>query len=485
MVALRPIVSHSTAGQQSTVGSVDQPKATIVEKVICADDATQSYALYLPAKYSNDHSWPVLFAFDPMARGKVPVEHYKDAAEKFGWIVIGSNNSRNGSMQQSINAWNAMVKDAQQRFRLDENRVYVTGFSGGARVAIFLAAQCQGCIAGVVAAGAGFPIGLDATRRSPLPIFVTVGVDDFNFAELSELDQTLNKAGTNHLVEEFAGRHDWPPADVAADALEWMELQAMKSGTRLSDQQFIQSAWQSKWTRAHSFIDAKKYYEAFQAYSAIIQTFNTLHDVTEARNEFAKLQNHPEVKTAIRDEQRQIARQREIEARVRRLIATSQRVSLRDDADNSGDNSRRAENVSEEAAPELQLKTLFADLRKQAAKSEDNGDRRVARRVVDGAFINFYEQGRGELEEKHFDAAVRWFILASETNPDRFGVFIYLASAYAGKGDKKKSLRALKTAVDHGFSDVAAIANNPLFDSIRGDTEFQEIIKAIQSKKAS
>ena len=97
----------------------------------------------------------------------------------------------------------------------------------------------------------------------------------------------------------------------------------------------------------------------------------------------------------------------------------------------------------------------------------------VARRVVDGAYINFYEQGRGELEQKHFEAAVRWFILASETNPDRSGVFIYLASAYAGKGDKKKSLRALKTAVDHGFSDVAAIADNPLFDSIRDDAQYR------------
>src|SRR5690242_7280808 len=122
-------------------------------------------------------------------------------------------------MQHSINAWNAMVKDAQQRFCLDKHRVYITGFSGGARLAIFLAAQCQGCIAGVIAAGAGFPVGLDATKRSPLPISVTVGVDDFNFAEISELDQTLSKAGTNHLVEEFAGRHDWPPSDVAPDAV--------------------------------------------------------------------------------------------------------------------------------------------------------------------------------------------------------------------------------------------------------------------------
>ena len=385
-------------------------------------------------------------------------------------------------MQEPIKAWNAMVKDAQQRFRLDERRIYVTGFSGGARVAIFLAAQCQGCIAGVIAAGAGFPVGLDATKRSPLPIFVTVGVDDFNFAEISELDQILDKAGTTHQVEQFAGRHDWPPPEVAIGAIEWMELQAIRSATRPNDQQFVQSIWQAKWARANSLVEAKKFYEAFQAYSAINATFSGLHDLSGAQTELAKLQASSEVKNASREVQRQITRQHEFEARVRTLIAASQRVSLRSDAGDSSDNARPEQNVSEGPAPESQLNTLFADLRKQAAKAEDGSDRRVARRVVNGAYINFYEQGTSELSQKHFDAAARWFALASDINPERAGAFFYLASAYAGKGDKKKALRALKSAVDHGFSDVAAIENNALFDSIRDDPQYRAIMQTLQSK---
>ena len=467
---------------QSKIQTTEFAKGKIIESVDCTGDPSQSYAVYLPSSYATEKKWPVLFAFDPIARGKVPVEHYKDAAEKFGWIVIGSNNSRNGPMQASITAWNAMVKDAQRRFRIDEQRVYVTGFSGGARLAIYLATQCQGCVAGVIAAGAGFPIGLNAATRLPFPIFVTLGVDDFNFAEITELDRTLNKAGTAHLVEEFAGRHDWPPAEVAIDSIGWMELQAIRSGTRPPDQQFVQATWQAEWGRANSLVAAKKFYEAFQAHSAIIAAFSGLHDLAEAQTELAKLQASPEVKSAVREVQRQITRQREFEARVRSLIAASQRVSLRNDAEISSDNPRPEQNVAEGPTPESQLKSLFADLRKQAAKQDDSSDRRVARRVVNGAYINFYEQGTGELSQKHFDAAARWFALASDINPERAVAFFYLACAYAGKGDKKKSFRALKSAVDHGFSDVAAIANNPLFDSIRDDAQYRAIMQTLQSK---
>src|ERR1700687_4669781 len=57
----------------------------------------QSYALYLPSAYSSDKRWPIVYAFDPGARGSLPVELMKEAAESYGYIVAGSNNSRNGS----------------------------------------------------------------------------------------------------------------------------------------------------------------------------------------------------------------------------------------------------------------------------------------------------------------------------------------------------------------------------------------------------
>jgi poly(3-hydroxybutyrate) depolymerase len=114
-------------------------RGVVIEKVECLDDAGQSYALYLPTSYSTGKKFPVLYAFDPSARGRVPVERFKAAAEKYGWIVAGSNNSRNGPLKPSLAAASAMVEDTRRRFSIDETRVYAAGFSGGARLAVTLA----------------------------------------------------------------------------------------------------------------------------------------------------------------------------------------------------------------------------------------------------------------------------------------------------------------------------------------------------------
>ncbi len=54
----------------------------ILEKVSCINNANQTYALYLPSKYSADRKWPILYAFDAGARGSLPVQLFKAGAEK-------------------------------------------------------------------------------------------------------------------------------------------------------------------------------------------------------------------------------------------------------------------------------------------------------------------------------------------------------------------------------------------------------------------
>ena len=122
------LVAHSAAHAITQTESI--PKGQIVERIETLNDSSQSYALYLPSNYTPNRKWPVLYAFDPGARGQVPVERFKEAAEKYVWIVIGSNNSRNGPWAVSVNAWNAMQTDTHQRFAIDEERMYATGFSG-------------------------------------------------------------------------------------------------------------------------------------------------------------------------------------------------------------------------------------------------------------------------------------------------------------------------------------------------------------------
>jgi len=461
------LLAHSTAHAITQTDSIT--KGQVVERIEALNDSSQSYALYLPSNYTPDRKWPVLYAFDPGARGRVPVERFKDAAEKYGWIVLGSNNSRNGPWNVVVNAWNAMLTDAHQRFAIDDERSYATGFSGGARVAVRVAAGCK-CLAGVMANGAGFPAELAPSPQMHFLVFGAAGVDDFNYAELKSLQESLTKAGIIHRFQTFLGRHEWPPVSVATAAIEWMELQAIKAGKRPRNDGFINAMWQQLLNEARTLEESKNYTEAYQLYIDLAESFKGLRDVAEIETKVNQLGDSREVKAAIREEQGQIRKQRELESRLHALIAGRDggaSVNQNEDGFDSGN----------------LLPTILNDLRKQSKASEDTAQRRIARRVLDGLFVSLVEQGIGLLEtEKKYSESIKPLKLAIEVNPDRPGVYFYLAWAYAAEGNKKKSLQLLSTAVEKGFSDAAMITTNKAFDSIRNDPEYQQIMARLKKQ---
>ena len=117
----------------------------MVDTVFCKGSPDQSYALYLPANYSAEKTWPVVFIFEPGARGKLAVDIFKHAGERFGSVIICSNNSSNDILlSECYRAAEAMFEDAFLCYPVDTSRLFVAGFSGGARVASSLALEDPG-----------------------------------------------------------------------------------------------------------------------------------------------------------------------------------------------------------------------------------------------------------------------------------------------------------------------------------------------------
>lgn len=201
--------------------ALSQQPGTIADRVVTAADPQQSYALYLPSSYTPSKRWPVIFAFDPAARGRAPVELFRAAAESRGYIVAGSNNSRNGPGRPQMAAAAAMLGDVERRFSVDPQRLYAAGFSGAARVAGMAGFICDGCIRAVIACGAGLPGGLKSEQQAQLPPYLfIVGKDDFNYFEVMDAARGMQTA---RRVVIFDGAHQWPPPEVAAQAVEWIE----------------------------------------------------------------------------------------------------------------------------------------------------------------------------------------------------------------------------------------------------------------------
>jgi dienelactone hydrolase len=330
-------------------------RGVAVERVVCAGDASQSYALYLPSGYSPDRPWSVILAFHPAARGLQMVEKFRAGAEQYGYIVAASNNSRNGPHDVSAAAAKAMSGDVARRFNIDPKRVYLAGMSGGARVATGIA-LANTSIAGVIASSAGFPDS-QPRPRVPFAIFGTAGTEDFNYLEMRALDQHLLSP---HFLAVFRGGHMLPPDDVAFDAVEWMELQAMRSERRGRDEGLAARILEKRRTRLAAAAGAA---ETVYLLRALVEDFKGLADVSAEAGRLEELTRRSEVKKALKREREAD----EAEQRALQEIYTLESQLLSDGA-------RDAALIS--------LRDRLTRLSRKASAAADTAERSQARRML-------------------------------------------------------------------------------------------------------
>lgn len=208
-----------------------------IQKVTELIDSSQTYVLYLPQDFNNKKKWPVIFMFDPHGSGILAVEQAKEAAERYGYIVVGSNNSKNG-VQNIATITDALFTDVLKRYPVDENRIYAAGFSGGGRVASSLALSF-GKVRGIITCSAGLPNFDPLTAPRKFEIYATAGKHDFNYDEVLAISKQLDQTDWRHLVTAFDGGHAWPPVSYINEAIAWFNLNAMRDGLIPKDKQFL------------------------------------------------------------------------------------------------------------------------------------------------------------------------------------------------------------------------------------------------------
>lgn len=203
----------------------EPPRGQLIPRVATRHDPAQTFALYLPRAYDADRKWPVLYGFSPGGNGRGAIQRFVRAAEKHGWILIGSNNSRNGPDGPIDAAMRALARDAD-RFAVDPARRYATGMSGGARVALeFALREGPGApFAGLISCAAAESRGLAPAKGSRFVALGLVGTKDYNLLELMRHHEQMRRLGLRQRLTVFEGGHGWPPARLAEDALTLAEL---------------------------------------------------------------------------------------------------------------------------------------------------------------------------------------------------------------------------------------------------------------------
>jgi len=441
-------------------------RGTIVEKVVAAADPSQSYALYLPSSYDPARRWPIVYLLDARGHAMFPAELFRAAAETYGYILASSYDSASdGPFEPNLKAMRAMWNDTHQRFAIDLKRTYAAGFSGTVRSSCTLAQLAPGSVVGVIGAGAGFQHDRPPTAKTPFVFFGTVGNLDFNYEEMDDLDNRLEELHIAHRIEEFPGPHQWMPPELATLSIQWVEVEAMRSGARPRDAALLETLWKDDLAKARALEAGGDRLAAWHRYRAIVEEFGGLLDVAPAAAKAAELAAAKDVKERLRE-------RKALRERNRQFIQDAQQTLA----------------AIEPADGPVNLPRLLSDLRipelkARAAKDPASTEALAAQRLLNtlGAQTGFYLP-RLYLERKDYKRAEVVYAVATEIFPDHPNLWYNLAATRSRNGARKKALEDLKRAAALGFRDADLLAKDDDFAPLRDDPTFRDVLAGMRKQ---
>jgi predicted esterase len=441
------------------------PRGEIVPSVPVSGNPGQSYALYLPSNYTPDRLWPILYVLDARRGGPRAAEVFRAGAERYGYILASSNNSESDTaMETTFQAVRAMWADTHARFPVDDRRVYAAGYSGTVRIACTLAFLAPGTIAGIIGAGAGFPFDRPPTKDTPFAFFGTVGTEDFNYDEVLDLDVRLTALSLPHRVEVFDGIHDWPRSDLAARAIAWMDLQALRTGARTKDPALVEALWAVDRDRARAFETQGDLFQAHRTWSAMAADFEGLRDTGEAAKKVTELDASSALKKDLAAREERSRRDKQYLKEARGLLASA--------VTPPGEPMTVAQTVAALKIPELKKRLL----------SPDPQERLSAQRLLNtlwGQTASYLPQSFAE--SKQWDRAAFVLSIATEIRPEEPAIWFSRAVVHARKGDRRKALADLRSAVGKGWTDLARIEQHEAFAPLRKEEEYRKIVEGLKA----
>jgi len=425
-------------------------KGVIIDNVACKKDASQSYCLYLPVNYDITRSYPIIYAFDPHGKGRIPVALMKKSAERLGFIIVGSNNSKNGLSEVEINVIaSGLLSDTKLKLSIDTNRIYTAGFSGGARVAGMVAQGIRG-VKGVIACSAGCqsdgkPIGFD---------FICIaGTQDMNYFEVKQFSNYLKSSNQPNQLLVFKGKHQWPPESTLAEAIDLLNLYAMKGSLIEKNKSFVDEYLQNssrKITKLRNSNSADSLAKAYNLLSQNMELLDGLTDIKELKSSMDELANNAILKKYL-DEQTLLE---------------------------SYESDKQKEFVSSfSIKPEAWWNGEIAKLTETSKSVKSNLKSDVSMRLMGFISLNCYGYVNSALHYQDWKTAKYFASIYQKVDPENPDCWYALACIQANTGKPNDALASVKNALKFGYTDYSKLKNDPLLIRLRGLDEFNAIIK--------
>lgn len=438
-LAVAAVVGSSTIQAQQPI-----PLGVVVPKVECREASGYSYALYLPSSYTPDKKWPAVFCLDPGGNGERPVRLLAAAAEKYGYILLGSNDSRNGPWDPMLRAQNALYREGFARYAINPKRAYAAGFSGGARAALHLALSHPGAFAGVLSCGAFYSSFKEVEKGCPLACYLIAGERDFNLFEMTRAFKELPKKGARCWFTEFAGDHRWPPEPLLTQGIEYFEAEAIKTGLAPENSALFERLARERAASAEEALAAGRATAAWREFLQAAELCKDRADTAALAARATALASDPRVK---------------------------ERLAIEPDLQDL-----RAATLGGNPLPE-RVRTLH-NLQKTAKRGGEKGA--FAEVMVQGGCNSLMEESFASLALGDPKAAIMGADAAVEVcSTDRL-ILYNTACIHARGNDKRGALKLLRRAVEAGFSDPAYLEKDPDLSPLRQEPEFLQLLSQMK-----
>lgn len=441
----------STDGNSSDSSTTTEEAVAVIEagsigEVSCKQNSAVSYSVYIPANAVPDSVYPVVMFFAPDGKGVKPLQLYKSIADKWNFILVGSNSNKNGmEAALAIEIGNTIVNDVKGRFNIDPARIYLSGFSGGARVAAGVALTRLD-VTGVIGCSASPPKSLQ-----PLAFVGVAGLGDMNYLELKKFVAAEEGKPGLHELLVFDGKHDWPPAPVMQNAMLMVSL--YQPGTAMSGDlnQMADSLTHYVLKGCDTLSKVSCLLEQNLLLSAIHAEKN-LSSVGLLESRYDKLKNS----SCVRSDEQKWKSIEKNETELQKVL--SEAVLTRDT-------------------------TWWRQNSDSYFTTKTDGPEKYMRDRLRGyVSLLCYTYCNQAFSMNNMHAAEKLVKVYSIVDPDNAEWAYMQAGLYARLGVREFVIPALDKAVALGFSDLQRLNSDPVFASFSSEPVFQQILAKIQSK---
>lgn len=435
---------------QNNIDSVNQATSDIIDKS-CTLDPSIQFSYYLPKSYKEGNKYPVLLLFDPQGDAHFALEKYTNAADQFEFILMSTNAIKNGLDGETVgHVMQTLLGTISTQLPVNPTRVYVGGFSGGARYASILAMSGSG-IQGLFVAGAGFPVE-NWKNLSPSVIIAAANDGDMNLQEILSLEDIKDKGQRSRvLIMRDQGIHEWPSLNKMQEAMAIFTAYAIRDSIENDKKKldvvlsFYDSLDQS------DYCSTSKIYKSL-FYERILKTLAYQTEVEKYGKAYGVLIQSGDYLTEINAEQKLIKEELTIK-----------------------NNFYAAMGPQDTLWWYKEMQRLNTSIQNE----KSNLKRTQLMRIRSGLSLMCYMNLDKTMKANSNEDAYYLSVLYRNIDPDNKEAWFLAAVMEARSGNKSRVIDFLNTAGKKGFNDRTRLNQTTEFNPMLGDPLFQDVVNKI------